>query len=40
MSLVEQQIFLNGVLKKQKEFMEKLYKEDRQILKYMFTINL
>jgi len=37
--LEELLIFLNGIQKKQKEFMVKLYKADFQILEYMFTIN-
>ena len=37
--LVVELIFLNGTLKKQKEFMVKHNKVDFQILEYMFTIN-
>ena len=37
--LVELQIFLNGTLKKQKEFMDKQLKVDLQIQEYMFIIN-
>ena len=33
------QIFLNGMPKKQKEFMDKLLKVDLRIQEYMFTIN-
>ena len=36
---MELQIFLNGMLKKQKEFMVKLLKVDLKTPEYTFTIN-